>query len=483
MPDAPGRPDVAGLRLVFVDPALQVVDAWRAAIAEARVDRWHLEVDHGSILDADVDALVSPGDSFGTMDGGVELAIVDHHGPHVRERVQHAIADEAHGELVVGRALVVPLAPVRPAWLVAAPTMRVPMRLPADTVNPYLAMRAALQAVRHGTVRDVDGRPRPVREVVTSLAVPGLGTGTGRVDPDVAARQMVAALVDLADGTRGPGRRWEQLVADHRALAAMDRPRPRPAAHRVSMSQPSATMHSSARGTATEPPGPGATEEARMQDASASPPGHQLAGRFAQAVAYAATAHGDQVRKGTDLPYVSHLLSVSALVLEHGGTELQAVAGLLHDVVEDCGGAARLDDVRATFGEEVARLVDDLSDAAPAPGEAKSPWPERKQAYLDHLAGLVESDSPAVLVSCCDKLHNAEAIVADASDPDEDPGLQVFARFSASPADTAWYYGRLDEIFRRAGLPARLVDRFDAAVRDLVRWANAAHAAGIGGGT
>lgn len=480
--DAPGHLEVADLRLVLTDPVPQVVDAWHDAIAEASLDRWRPEVVHGSLLDADVDAIVSPGDSFATMDGGVDLAIVDRHGEHVRQRVQQAIEDEAHGELVVGRALVVPLEPARPTWLVAAPTMRVPMRLPAGTVNPYLAMRAAIQAVVHGTVRDLDGRVRPVREVVASLAVPGLGTGTGRVEPMVAARQMVAALVDLADDRRPSGRRWEQLVAAHRSLAATDRTPRRPVAARVSMSQPSAMLDPSARGTAIAHRTPHrATKGAPMQEAIAPARGHQLAGRFAQAVGYAATAHGDQVRKGTDLPYVSHLLAVAALVLEHGGSELQAVTGLLHDVVEDCGGAARLDDVRATFGEAVAQLVDDLSDAAPAQGEAKAPWRQRKQAYLAHLAGLVEAGSPAVLVSCCDKLHNAEAIVADASDPDADPGLEVFARFSASPADTAWYYGQLAATFRGADLPARLVVRFEDAVHELVRWATAAHAAGIRG--
>ena len=211
-----------------------------------------------------------------------------------------------------------------------------------------------------------------------------------------------------------------------------------------------------------------------MQAATGPVRGHQLAGRFAQAVAYAATAHGDQVRKGTDLPYASHLLAVAALVLEHGGSEQQAVAALLHDVVEDCGGTQRLDDVRATFGDELAQLVHDLSDAAPAPGEAKAPWRERKQAYLDHLAELVAAGSPAVLVSCCDKLHNAEAIVADATDPDGRPGLAVFDRFTAPVDGTAWYYGRLADTFAEADLPARLVVRFERTVAELTRLARAA---------
>lgn len=252
----------------------------------------------------------------------------------------------------------------------------------------------------------------------------------------------------------------------------------------VSMSQPPVMLAPSARGTVATTSWPSRTTQGtRMQAASTgSPRGHQLAGRFAEAVAYAATAHGDQVRKGTDLPYVSHLLAVAALVLEHGGSELQAVAGVLHDVVEDCGGRQRLDDVRATFGEEVAQLVDDLSDAAPAPGQDKAPWPERKQAYLDHLAGLVEAGSPAVLVSCCDKLHNAESIVADATDPHGDPGLDVFDRFTATPDQTAWYYGQLAATYRGADLPARLVARLDRAVGRLTELAEDASAQPDGSG-
>lgn len=186
--------------------------------------------------------------------------------------------------------------------------------------------------------------------------------------------------------------------------------------------------------------------------------GTALAGRFTDAVAYAVQAHGDQARKDTTIPYASHLLGVASLALEHGGSEAQATAAVLHDVVEDCGGAPRLADVRERFGEDVADMVDVLSDAAPSPGEAKAPWRQRKQAYLDHLEGLVADGSPAVLVSACDKLHNASAIVADVTDPNGNPGLAVFTRFSAdSPADTAWYYCSLLQQYERADLPDRLV--------------------------
>lgn len=191
-----------------------------------------------------------------------------------------------------------------------------------------------------------------------------------------------------------------------------------------------------------------------------------LTGRFTDAVSYAAVAHAGQVRKGTDVPYLSHLLSVAALVIEHGGDEVQATAGVLHDVVEDCGGLRRLEDVRAVFGEEVASLVDALSDAAPVDGAEKSPWKQRKEDYLTHLAKMVDTNHPAVLVSLCDKLHNARAIVADASDA-AGPGVRVWDRFTGTATETAWYYRSVADACRRGELPARAVAAFDAAVEEL----------------
>jgi len=198
-----------------------------------------------------------------------------------------------------------------------------------------------------------------------------------------------------------------------------------------------------------------------------------LTGRFTEAVGYAAVAHAGQVRKGTDIPYLSHLLSVAALVLEHGGDERQATAGVLHDVVEDCGGVRRLEDVRAVFGEDVAELVAALSDAVPLDGAPKAPWRARKEAYLEHLSALVTAEHPAALVSLCDKLHNARAIVADASD-DNGPGEKVWDRFSAPAADTAWYYRALAERFEAGTLPPRAVKVFTVTVEELTRLATLA---------
>jgi (p)ppGpp synthase/HD superfamily hydrolase len=131
-----------------------------------------------------------------------------------------------------------------------------------------------------------------------------------------------------------------------------------------------------------------------------------------RAAAYAAEAHRDDLRKGTTIPYVSHLWSVAALVLEHGGDDRQVAAAFLHDVVEDHGGLDRLADVRARFGGEIASMVEALSDSTADTdhGEEKRPWRERKEAYLARLAG--EHDR-VLLVSACDKLHNARSILSD----------------------------------------------------------------------
>jgi (p)ppGpp synthase/HD superfamily hydrolase len=202
-----------------------------------------------------------------------------------------------------------------------------------------------------------------------------------------------------------------------------------------------------------------------------------LTGRLAEAVSYAAVAHAGQVRKGTDVPYLSHLLSVAALALEHGGDEVQATAGVLHDVVEDCGGLRRLEDVRAVFGDEVATLVHALSDAAPVDGAVKKEWKPRKEAYLVHLGEMVAADHPATLVSLCDKLHNARAIVADASD-EAGLGAGVWDRFTGTAAEAAWYYRTLAEVFRTGRLPARAVAMFDVTVAELARLAEEAQLAG-----
>lgn len=136
-----------------------------------------------------------------------------------------------------------------------------------------------------------------------------------------------------------------------------------------------------------------------------------LTARYASALAYAAFVHATQVRKGTSIPYLSHLLAVSSLVLEAGGDEDLAIAALLHDAAEDQGGAARLVDIHERFGARVAEVVERCSDSLAADPATKPPWTVRKARYIAEVRA--SQDAGYLLVTTADKLHNARAILAD----------------------------------------------------------------------
>ena len=164
--------------------------------------------------------------------------------------------------------------------------------------------------------------------------------------------------------------------------------------------------------------------------------------RFEDALQYAARLHARQRRKGTNIPYVRHLLAVAAIVGEHRGSGDEVIAALLHDAVEDQGGAARLREIRERSGDAVAGLVAECSDTDQVP---KPPWRERKEAYVRHIA----TASPgARLISAADKLHNARAILADY----RGQGDAVWGRFNnRGRDDTLWYYRALVAAFAAAG--------------------------------
>lgn len=167
-----------------------------------------------------------------------------------------------------------------------------------------------------------------------------------------------------------------------------------------------------------------------------------LSDRFIQALEFATSAHEGQARKGSDIPYVAHLLGVTAIVLEHGGDEDQAIAALLHDAIEDQGGDSMRQQIRERFGGRVTTMVDDCTDADVQP---KPPWKERKLAYVAHIS---EAHADSLLVSMADKLHNSTAILRDF----QRIGPTVFERFSAGPEDTLWYYRSLVDAFDERGL-------------------------------
>jgi (p)ppGpp synthase/HD superfamily hydrolase len=158
-----------------------------------------------------------------------------------------------------------------------------------------------------------------------------------------------------------------------------------------------------------------------------------------RAFRYAADKHAGQTRKQTAVPYLSHLMAVASLVLEAGGDEDMAIAALLHDVVEDCGGMPRLREIRKKFGSRVAKIVEGCTDSF---GEPKAEWVERKKDYLREVK---HADAETRLVSASDKLHNVRTILSDY----RQDGEAIWARFSGKKEGTLWYYRALSDEYQR----------------------------------
>jgi (p)ppGpp synthase/HD superfamily hydrolase len=183
-----------------------------------------------------------------------------------------------------------------------------------------------------------------------------------------------------------------------------------------------------------------------------------LSSRFEDALVLAARLHARQRRKGSGVPYVSHLLGVASLVLEDGGDEDQAIAALLHDAVEDQGGPPTLEVIRARFGDTVAGIVLGCTDSDTIP---KPPWRERKERYIAHLR-----HAPVAVrrVSAADKLHNARTIVADL----RTVGDSIWSRFTADRDGTLWYYRSLVAVFKETG-GGPLADALERVVAEMMR--------------
>ena len=184
-----------------------------------------------------------------------------------------------------------------------------------------------------------------------------------------------------------------------------------------------------------------------------------LTARFEEALVFTTQLHTEQQRKGTSVPYIAHLLAVTSLVLENGGNEDEAIAALLHDAIEDQGGAPTRELIRR-FGDTVVAIVDGCTDAEEWP---KPPWRMRKEAYIAHL----RTASPSVrLVSAADKLHNARAILADY----RVLGDSLWPRFHGGKAGTLWYYRSVVDALRETG-STPLIDELDRVVSEIERLA------------
>jgi len=185
-----------------------------------------------------------------------------------------------------------------------------------------------------------------------------------------------------------------------------------------------------------------------------------LSQRFEDALVYAARLHAKQIRKGTTIPYASHLLSVASIVLEHGGNEIEAIAALLHDAIEDQGGTETREEIRRRFGDAVVSIVDGCTDAEVIP---KPPWKERKEQYIARLSHA----SPSILlVSAADKLHNARAILGDY----RALGENLWDRFNGGKEGTLWYYKSLVDAFKQAAAGtalAPLIEELERVVGEI----------------
>ena len=205
--------------------------------------------------------------------------------------------------------------------------------------------------------------------------------------------------------------------------------------------------------------------DSRDKLASVTEPGE----RFEKAVVYALGVHGGHVRKGSGVPYVAHLLAVTALVLEDHGDEDEAIAAMLHDAVEDGGGVGELEMIRLDFGERVATIVEGCSDViSERAGERKPPWLPRKAAYIKHLRALEGAEAASIVrVSMADKVHNLGSTVRDVRNtPDRERFWRVFA--TGAPGQLA-YYRALTDVYRERVPQSPMLADLEMLIEELER--------------
>ncbi|MEH1841169.1 MAG: HD domain-containing protein [Nostoc sp.] len=181
-----------------------------------------------------------------------------------------------------------------------------------------------------------------------------------------------------------------------------------------------------------------------------------LSERFTTALTYATQLHANQIRKGSGIPYVAHLLGVTSIALEYGANEDEAIAALLHDAIEDQGGAATREEIHRRFGDNVTAIVNGCTDADTTP---KPPWRQRKEAYIAHIPNASPS---VVLVSLADKLYNAQSILKDY----RVLGESLWERFQGGKEGTLWYYRALVDAFRKTGTTV-IIDELERVVAQI----------------
>ena len=187
----------------------------------------------------------------------------------------------------------------------------------------------------------------------------------------------------------------------------------------------------------------------------------RLSRQFGKALTYVTKIHGGQRRKKTKIPYIAHILGVAAIAMEYGANETEAIAALLHDAVEDCGGAKRLRDIEQKFGKQVAEIVEGCTDTDQTP---KPPWLERKEAYVTHVR---HAPMPTKLVSASDKLHNVRAILMDY----RKEGEKLWSRFNGGKQGALWYYRALVKAFNGTRIRP-LVQELDRTLTQLESLSN-----------
>ncbi len=182
----------------------------------------------------------------------------------------------------------------------------------------------------------------------------------------------------------------------------------------------------------------------------------KLSTRFEEVLVFATQLHAGQTRKGTTIPYISHLLAVTAIVLEHGGNEDEAIAALLHDSIEDQGGTSTREEIRRHFGDKVVEIINGCTDSDVMP---KPPWRERKEAYIAHIS---VASAPVRLVSAADKLHNARTVLEDY----RIVGEALWKRFNGGKEGTLWYYRAAVDALRKSGT-SPLIEELDRVVSEI----------------